>query len=152
MTSPSQSPRIAFIKARWHAEIVDQAHNGFMAEAATLLPNATIDAFEVPGAFEMPLVAKKLAKTGRYDAIVAAALVVDGGIYRHDFVAGAVVTGLMNVGLETGVPCFSVSLTPHNFQPVDSLVGYYTAHFVKKGAEAAHAVQQILALEPQLSA
>ena len=68
------------------------------------------------------------------------------------FVAGAVVTGLMSVGLETGVPCFSVSLTPHNIQPVDSLISYYTAHFVKKGAEAAHAVQQILALEPQLSA
>ena len=58
MTQAVKPARIAFIKARWHAEIVDQAHNGFMAEAAALLPNATIDAFEVPGAFEMPLVAK----------------------------------------------------------------------------------------------
>ena len=152
MTQALKPARIAFIKARWHAEIVDQAHKGFVAEAQTLLPGAKIDAFEVPGAFEMPLVAKKLAQTGRYDAIVAAALVVDGGIYRHDFVVGAVVTGLMNVGLDTGVPCFSVSLTPHNFQPVDTLIAYYTAHFVKKGAEAAHAVQQILALDAQLAA
>ncbi len=52
-----------------------------------------IDVFKVPGAFELPLHAKKLARTGGYDAIVACALVVDGGIYRHDFVANAVVNG-----------------------------------------------------------
>ena len=152
MTESLKPARIAFIKARWHADIVDQAHIGFVAAADSLLPGAVIDAFDVPGAFEMPLVAKKLAQSGRYDAIVAAALVVDGGIYRHDFVASAVVTGLMNVGLDTGVPCFSVSLTPHNFQPVDTLIAYYTEHLVKKGAEAAEAVRQILALEAQLAA
>lgn len=139
--------KIAFIKARWHADIVDRAHEGFIAETKLIMPDAEVDAYDVPGAFEMPLLAKKLAATGRYDAIVAAALVVDGGIYRHDFVAGAVVTGLMNVQLETGVPVFSVSLTPHNFQPVDTLIEFYRAHFVKKGAEAASAVQQVLALE-----
>ncbi|MGR3544242.1 MAG: 6,7-dimethyl-8-ribityllumazine synthase, partial [Paracoccus sp. (in: a-proteobacteria)] len=48
------NPRIAFIKARWHAEIVDRAHDGFLAEAATLFPGARIDAFDVPGAYEMP--------------------------------------------------------------------------------------------------
>ncbi|WP_149142844.1 6,7-dimethyl-8-ribityllumazine synthase [Gemmobacter caeruleus] len=146
----TQSPKIAFIKARWHAEIVDRAHEGFLAEAGRILPGATVEAFDVPGAFEMPLLAKKLAQTGRYDAIVAAALVVDGGIYRHDFVAAAVVNGLMQAGLETGVPCFSVSLTPHNFQPAQPIVDFYTAHFVKKGAEAAEAVRQVLALDAVL--
>lgn len=148
----THTPKIAFIKARWHAEIVDRAHEGFLAEATRLLPGARVEAFDVPGAFEMPLLAKKLAQTGKYDAVVAAALVVDGGIYRHDFVAGAVVTGLMNVGLETGVPCFSVSLTPHNFQPVEALIAFYSEHFVKKGAEAAEAVRQVLALDAQLAA
>ena len=46
-----------------------------------------IDLFEVPGSFEIPLHAQLLAKTRRYTAIVAAGLVVDGGIYRHEFVA-----------------------------------------------------------------
>ena len=146
------NPRIAFIKARWHAEIVDRAHDGFLAEAATLFPGARIDAFDVPGAFEMPRLAKKLARTGRYDAVVAAALVVDGGIYRHDFVAGAVVTGLMNVGLETGIPCFSVSLTPHHYQETAAHRAFFRDHFVRKGAEAAQAVQQVLALEADLAA
>ena len=94
----------------------------------------------------MPLVAQKLAKTGKYDAIVCAALVVDGGIYRHDFVAQAVVDGLMNVQLATEVPVFSVSLTPHNFQPVDEIVQFYDKHFVKKGAEAAQAVLAVNSL------
>lgn len=100
----------------------------------------------------MPLLAKKLAQTGRFDAVVAAALVVDGGIYRHDFVAAAVVNGLMTAGLDTGVPCFSVSLTPHNYQETELLTGFYRDHFVKKGAEAANAVHQILELDAQLAA
>ncbi|MBU3029373.1 6,7-dimethyl-8-ribityllumazine synthase [Paracoccus marinaquae] len=146
------NPRIAFIKARWHADIVDRAHEGFLAEAAKLISGAQIDSFDVPGAFEMPLLAKKLALSGAYDAIVAAAFVVDGGIYRHDFVAGAVVTGLMNVGLETGVPCFSVSLTPHNYQETEAMTAFFRDHFVRKGAEAAEAVRQVLALESRLAA
>lgn len=135
---------IAFIKANWHQEIVSKALDGFrqkIAQEENL--DAVINVFDVPGAFEMPLVAQKLAKTGNYDAIVCAALVVDGGIYRHDFVAQAVVDGLMNVQLATEVPVFSVSLTPHNFQPVDEIVQFYDKHFVKKGAEAAQAVLAI---------
>jgi len=107
--------RCAFIKADWHAEIVDNALVGFQ-QVITDIP---IDVFSVPGAFEMPLFARDLARTGKYDAIVAAALVVDGGIYRHEFVAQAVVNGLMQAGLETGVPVYSVSLTPHNYQETD---------------------------------
>ena len=73
MTKPA---KIAFIKARWHADVVDNAYDGFM-EA---IGDAEVVAFDVPGAFEMPLLAKKLAETGEYAAVVAAALVVDGGI------------------------------------------------------------------------
>ncbi|TMV86877.1 6,7-dimethyl-8-ribityllumazine synthase [Thioclava sp. BHET1] len=135
--------KIAFIKARWHAEIVDRAYEGFLADMAEKGREVEVVPFDVPGAFEMPLLAKKLGETGGYDAIVAAALVVDGGIYRHDFVAQAVVTGLMDAQLATGVPTFSVSLTPHHFQPSAQHIGFFTDHFVKKGAEAAHAVRMI---------
>ncbi len=140
MTTPL---RIAFIKARWHADIVDQALTGFRQDMQDAGREVAIDAFDVPGAFEMPLLAKKLGESGRYDAIVGAALVVDGGIYRHDFVAQAVVSGLMQAQMETGVPVFSVSLTPHHFQPTAEHTGFYHRHFVKKGAEAAQAVRMI---------
>ncbi|MDA9019920.1 6,7-dimethyl-8-ribityllumazine synthase [Flavimaricola sp.] len=138
--------RFAFLKARWHADIVDRAYDGFTGQIAAANTDARIDPFDVPGAFELPLLAQRLAVTGRYDAIVAAALVVDGGIYRHDFVAQAVVTGLMDVQLATGVPVLSVSLTPHNFQPVAEHLEFFRAHFVKKGAEAADAALAVAAL------
>ena len=131
--------RYAFVKANWHSEIVDKAFDGF----AELISKDQIDVFDVPGAFEMPLMAKTLAETGRYGAIACAALVVDGGIYRHDFVASAVVDGLMRVGLDTGVPVLSVSLTPHHFQETDHHIGIYRDHFVQKGREAAQAALAI---------
>ncbi|MBO4970634.1 MAG: 6,7-dimethyl-8-ribityllumazine synthase, partial [Pseudomonas sp.] len=113
-TAIHHNERVAFIQASWHKEIVDQSRKGFLAEMLVLgYQESDIDFFEVGGAFEIPLHAKLLAKTGRYAGIVGAALVVDGGIYRHDFVAQSVVSGLMQVQLETEVPVFSVSLTPH---------------------------------------
>lgn len=142
----TKSLKFAFIKASWHADIVDQALFGFQACLEELGPEAEVVVFDVPGAFEMPLLAQKLARTGNYDAVVAAALVVDGGIYRHDFVAQAVVTGLMDVQLKTDVPVLSVSLTPHHFQPKEEHESFFKSHFVQKGREAAHAAIQIVNL------
>ncbi|MGV8988951.1 MAG: 6,7-dimethyl-8-ribityllumazine synthase [Cypionkella sp.] len=139
MTTSPKLSRIAFIIARWHADVVNRAYEGFTAAAARILSGAVVEAFDGPGAFEMPLLAKKLGQTRRFNAVVAAAFVVDGGIYRHDFVAAAVFVGLMSAQMTTGVPEFSVSLTPHNYQPVESLTTFYREHFVKKGEEAASA-------------
>jgi 6,7-dimethyl-8-ribityllumazine synthase len=136
--------RIAFLKASWHADIVDRGLDGFLAEAEGYDPGFDVSVFDVPGAYELPLLAQQLGASGRFDAIVAAALVVDGGIYRHDFVAQAVVSGLMQAQLATGVPTFSMSLTPHQFQPTAEHVGFFREHFVLKGAEAARAVRQTL--------
>lgn len=132
--------RFAFVKAQWHAAIVDQAYKGFTEH----IPASDVDVFDVPGAFEMPLMAQTLATSGQYDAVCCAALVVDGGIYRHDFVASAVVDGLMQVGLATGVPTLSVSLTPHHFQETDHHMAIYAEHFVLKGREAAQAALGIV--------
>ncbi|SON54392.1 6,7-dimethyl-8-ribityllumazine synthase 2 [Hartmannibacter diazotrophicus] len=131
--------RYAFVKANWHADIVDRALDGFLE----LIPASQVDVYDVPGAFEMPLVARDLALSHRYAAVAAAALVVDGGIYRHDFVAAAVVDGLMRVSLDTGVPILSVSLTPHHFQETDHHRAIFREHFVKKGREAAEAALMI---------
>ena len=147
----TKSPKFAFIKAGWHGDIVDQALVGFRARLDELSAGAEVTVFDVPGAFEMPLLAQKLAATGAYDAIAAAALVVDGGIYRHDFVAQSVVNGLMEAGLKTGVPVLSVSLTPHHFQPSEEHHGFYHAHFVQKGREAADAALQVTAVHAGLA-
>lgn len=139
--------RYAFVKAAWHADIVDRSLDGF----AETIPPDQIDVFDVPGAFEMPLMAQTLAKTGKYDAVICAAFVVDGGIYRHDFVAAAVVEGLMRAGLDTGVPVLSVSLTPHHYQETDHHNAIYRDHFVQKGREAANAALQIVGTRKTLT-
>jgi 6,7-dimethyl-8-ribityllumazine synthase len=136
---------VAFIHSLWHSEIVTEAHAGFVDEIAALgVPAASVEVFRVPGAFEIPLHAQKLARTGRYQAIVAAGLVVDGGIYRHEFVAETVIRGLMQVQLATEVPVFSVVLTPHHFHEHDVHQRFFHAHFRTKGAEAARAVHLTL--------
>jgi len=132
--------RYAFIKANWHSDIVDRALDGFLE----IIDAADVDVFDVPGAFEMPLLAADLADTGKYVAVAAAAFVVDGGIYRHDFVASAVVDGLMRAGMDTGVPVLSVSLTPHQYQETDHHNAIYRSHFVEKGREAAKAALMIV--------
>jgi 6,7-dimethyl-8-ribityllumazine synthase len=131
--------RYAFVKANWHADIVDQALVGFLE----VIPTEQVDVFDVPGAFEMPLMARDLASTGRYGAVACAAFVVDGGIYRHEFVAQAVVDGLMRAGLDTGVPVLSVSLTPHHYQETEHHNEIFKTHFVEKGREAARAALAI---------
>lgn len=137
--------RVAIISASWHPDIVGQATDAIVAEFQnTETLSVEIEQFTVPGAYEIPLHAKVLAETKRYDAIIACGLVVDGGIYRHDFVASAVIDGLMRVQLDTLVPVFSVVLTPHHFHDHAEHHRFYREHFVKKGTEAAQACRQTL--------
>lgn len=136
----SKQSKIAFIKACWHADIVERCRAGFLAELARQdWPENAVEAFAVPGSFDIPLLVKKLALSGRFDAIVASGFVVDGGIYRHDFVASTVIAALMQVQLDTGVPVISAVLTPHHFQEHDPHKIFFGDHFAIKGKEAAQA-------------
>ncbi len=138
-----EAERFAFVQSCWHRDIVDQGRDAFLAEMARLgIPRGAIDLFEVPGAFEIPLLAKKLAQAGRHRAIVACGFVVDGGIYRHEFVAGTVIHALMAVQLETGIPVLSAVLTPQHFHEHDAHRRFFTSHFLVKGTEAAQACVQ----------
>lgn len=143
--SPHGSKPIAFIQACWHREIVDQARIAFVeAVEQAGIPAGSVALFEVPGSFEIPLLAQRLARTGDYAAIVAAGFVVDGGIYRHEFVAGAVIDGLMRVQLDTDVPVFSVVLTPQHFHEHEEHRRFFYEHFLQKGREAAAACLKTL--------
>lgn len=139
--------RIAFIKAQWHSDIVNQCYHSC---AETLGKQTIIDVIDVPGAFEIPLMAQNLAKTGQYDAIIASAFVVDGGIYRHEFVAQAVINGLMQVQLSTSVPVFSAVLTPHHFHENKEHQRFFFEHFNVKGKEVAEACLAVLKVQESL--
>jgi 6,7-dimethyl-8-ribityllumazine synthase len=139
-------PRVAIICAAWHREIVSRSVQAALAEFQRHgLAQDAVQTFEVPGAFEIPLHAQRLAESGRYDALIACALVVNGGIYRHEFVASAVIDGLMRVQLDTGVPLLSAVLTPRDFHAHEEHESFFREHFVKKGIEVANACLQTLA-------
>jgi 6,7-dimethyl-8-ribityllumazine synthase len=136
--------KVAFIQANWHEDMNSQARAGFGERMGSAVE---ITDHKVPGALELPLAAQKLARTGEYGAIVCCAFVVDGGIYRHDFVAQAVLDGIMRVNLDEGVPVLSVSLTPHHYHEIKEHKQFYRKHMVKKGEEAAEAVAMLLDLK-----
>src|SRR5712671_3192414 len=141
--------RVAFVQSAWHREVIEQCRLAFLAEIeARGIERARIDLFEVPGSFEIPLHAQLLAKTRRYTAIVAAGLVVDGGIYRHEFVADTVIKALMDVQLRTEVPVFSAVLTPQQFHESAAHFDFFRKHFATKGVEVAEAcANTLLSLE-----
>ncbi|MGL4233898.1 MAG: 6,7-dimethyl-8-ribityllumazine synthase [Casimicrobium sp.] len=133
-------PRIAVIHSSWHGDIVASARAAMLAEFARQgIPRDYVQEFEVPGAFEIPLHAKKLAASGRFDAIIGCGFVVNGGIYRHEFVASAVIDGLMRAQLDTGVPVLSSVLTPRDFHDHEVHERFFLEHMKHKGEEVARA-------------
>jgi 6,7-dimethyl-8-ribityllumazine synthase len=137
--------RLAVVCALWHADLVARACNALLDELAQLgVAEDHVDRYEVPGAFEIPLLAQQLARSGRYAAVIACALVVDGGIYRHEFVANAVIDGLMRAQLDSGVPVLSAVLTPQAFHEHEVHARFFAEHLVLKGREAARACMATL--------
>ncbi|MGZ8750842.1 MAG: 6,7-dimethyl-8-ribityllumazine synthase [Pseudonocardia sp.] len=94
--------RVAVVAARWHAEIMDALLEGALralAEAGVREPLV----LRVPGSFELPVAAARLARRD-YDAVVALGVVVRGGTPHFDYVCQAATLGLTNVAVDTGVP------------------------------------------------
>lgn len=140
-----EAGKVAFICANWHREIVEEARKSFTDKVgAHGISENQIEVFEVPGSLEIPLMAQKLAESGEYSIIVPCGFVINGGIYRHDFVASTVIDAVMRVMLDTGVPVLSVILTPHHFHGGDEHHKFFFDHFEKKGIEAAHACIETL--------
>ena len=92
--------RVAIVAASWHAEIMDGLINGALraVEDAGLLPKLV----RVPGSFELPVAAARLAP--HFDAVVALGVVIRGGTPHFDYVCSAATTGLTDVSIGTGTP------------------------------------------------
>ena len=136
---------IAYIQASWHSDIVEQCYIGLSQQLKIMEFDVNlIDRYTVAGSLEIPLQAKKLANANKYSLIIAAGLIVDGGIYRHDFVANAVLQGMMDVQLQCDIPILSVVLTPHSFHEHQTHQTFFKEHLFLKGKEAATACIQTL--------
>jgi 6,7-dimethyl-8-ribityllumazine synthase len=97
--------RIAIVATRWNDFIVERLVAGARDAAIRHgVDAARIDTAIAPGAFELPFVARKLAETGRYDAICALGCVIRGATPHFDYVAGEAAAGIGAAARETGVP------------------------------------------------
>lgn len=137
--------RIAMIAAEWHSDLVDVATTSCHDHLISLgVAESAIHLVKVPGSLELPLVAQVLAKTGDFDAVLAFGFVVDGGIYRHEFVAQAILNGFVAVSTATEVPILSAVLTPQRFDENDAGDhAFFAEHLVGKGVEIARSAVEV---------
>lgn len=144
--------RIAMVAAKWHYDLVKIATDGCHSRLIQLgISEKHMEHFRVPGSLELPLTSKLLARSGQWDAIIAFGLIVDGGIYRHEFVAQAVIDGLVKAAMETDIPVLSVVLSPQHFDEQDeNVLAMLRKHLVGKGTEAADAAIQIIQVDKPL--
>lgn len=112
----------AILVARFNGAITEKLLDG-AREAFTKSGAKSQQVFYVPGAFELPFAAKKLASRGGFDAIVALGAVIRGDTPHFDYVAGGAARGLQQVGLETGVPIIFGVLTTDNWEQAEARAG-----------------------------
>lgn len=130
--------RVSIVKAGWHADIVQSFAGSCSAALIDSGLNLAIDEYEVPGVVEIPLFTQKLIETGSVDIVIVAGLIVDHGVYRHEFVASSVMDAIMRLQMDTGIPIVYGILTPQDFLS-EGREAFFLEHFVSKGAEAASA-------------
>jgi 6,7-dimethyl-8-ribityllumazine synthase len=108
----------------------------------------SIDVFKVPGAFEIPLIAKKAAESGKYDAVICLGAVIRGGTPHFDYVAAEVSKGIANVSIEAGVPISFGVLTTDTLEQAIERAGAKSGN---KGWDAAFAAVEMANLIKQMS-
>lgn len=141
--------RIALISSRFNSFIVDHLESG--AIDALLRHGAkreSLALLRVPGAYELPLVAGKLAESGKYDAVIALGCLIRGGTTHYELIAGEVTKGLAQVSLKTGIPVGFGVLTCDTLEQAIERAGTKAGN---KGVEAAMAVIETANLLKQIS-
>jgi 6,7-dimethyl-8-ribityllumazine synthase len=140
MAAPTSTDQhVALCVARFYSDLADRLEAGARA-ALTDAGIDDVDAFEVPGAFELPLIAKYAALSGRYDAIVCLGAVIRGETDHYEYVCGEAARGIQQVQLETGVPCGFGVLTVDTMEQASERVEGGSKRDTGK-----HAVEAVLA-------
>lgn len=94
----------AIVASQYHSAYVDGLVEHFRSELDVISPGSVSDVFHVPGAFEVPLAVEEVARTGRYDAIVAFGVIIEGQTAHAMLIGSAVTDSLMRIGLNHHVP------------------------------------------------
>ena len=142
------SPRVALCVARYYGDLSDKLEEG-ASDALNEEGVTEIDRFEVPGAFELPLVARYVAQSGKYDAIIALGAVIRGETDHYDFVCHEAARGLQQVQLESGIPVGFGVLTVNSYHQAQARVKGGGKR--DSGRAAAEAALAALGIKRQLS-
>lgn len=136
--------RYALLVSRWNSFVVEHLKEGAID---TLLRHGIdaeqITAIYAPGAFEFPLVAQKIAASGKYDAIIALGAVIRGGTPHFEYVAGEATKGLAQVAMDSGIPVAFGLLTVDS---IDQAIERSGTKAGNKGCEAAITALEMVSL------
>lgn len=144
----AQDLRFGIVVSRFNDFICERLLGGALdALKRSGADEKAIEIFKVPGAFEIPLLAKKLAASGRYDAVICLGAVIRGSTPHFDYVASEVSKGIANVGLETGMPIAFGVLTTDTLEQAIERAGSKSGN---KGWDAAVAAIEMANLFKQI--
>ncbi|MFN8523131.1 MAG: 6,7-dimethyl-8-ribityllumazine synthase [Chloroflexota bacterium] len=136
--------RYAIVAARFNSAITELLVAGARETLRRSgVADASVDVAWVPGSFEIPLVARHLAGTGRYSAVICLGAVIRGETDHYDHVTSAATSGIARVSLDTGVPCIFGVLTTDTVEQAMNRAGIKAGN---KGSEAAMAAMEMVSL------
>ena len=144
----SNGGKIGIVAARFNEFIVSKLVSG--AEDALLRHDVNADDITVawvPGAFEIPVIAKKMAASGKYDAVICLGAVIRGATSHYDYVCNEVSKGVASVSLETGVPVMFGVVTTENIEQAIERAGTKAGN---KGYDCAMGALEMIDLMKQL--
>jgi 6,7-dimethyl-8-ribityllumazine synthase len=130
--------RIAIVAARFNAHIVDELLAGCLKQLkARKLDESRMTVHRVPGAFELPVAAKMLAHTKRFDAVICLGCVIRGDTPHFDYVAGECARGIQRVALDESLPVIFGVLTTNTEEQARERIGGKHGHAGERAADAA---------------
>lgn len=142
--------KVGIVVARFNEFITSRLLNGALDGLKRReVSEEDIQVAWVPGAFEIPLIASKMAKSGRYDAVICLGAVIRGSTSHYDYVCNEVSKGIAAVSLETGVPVLFGVLTTENIEQAIERSGSKAGN---KGAECAEGAIEMVNLLRALEA
>ena len=136
--------RFAIIVARWNDFLTARLTEGAIDALERLgASEDSIEVFKIPGAFEIPLAAQRVAQSGRFDAVICVAVVIRGETPHFDYVAGEAAKGVTNAALQTGVPVLFGVVTTDTLEQAINRAGVKAGN---KGFEAAMSAVELVNL------
>ena len=142
--------KFAIVQTTWNEFVVDKLVDGAVRGLTRHgISEDNITLIHCPGAFEVPLVVKKLAESGKYDAVIALGAVIRGSTPHFDYVAGEAAKGLGQIELNTGIPVSFGILTVDTIEQAIERAGTKAGN---KGEESALSAYEMVSLLKQLEA